>query len=977
MPELWTPSGSRQVQADADVFGALADATGHQDYHALAKTALAKGKQGAVDTSDVVAEMRANRRITKNASGGVNSGQGMGGVGQFSFATARPRDPLFYWRQNNLPYDVAKDEELEKIRAFCNTPDAPVWMADYSFKPMGQIVEGDEVIGWEYRTGPQGEVRKVLVRTPVLAIQRRIAPEIVKVTFESGEVIHCTPDHLWANPHYSPNQTTGWKQPEYRTAEVGRELVRMVTPTPELSSEKELIVAAWLGGVYDGEGCGEGIAQSQSHNPGVCQRIADSLDFLGIPYTQTPESFWLRVPGRRQGAAQDLVDFLNWTNPTRRVTAAIDKRLLATPNGGREKIVSIESEGSGEVVSIQTGTGNYTAWGIASKNCRLLYITHPVIASAIDIFSKYPLIGMEMTGKDDELNDFYGDLFFDQLDYEEFLLDVGREYWTVGEAWPLGTFNDTLGVWESDELINPDDVEVIRSPFLKEPRFKMKLPETIRKIILEREPKWEYEALMRVYPELAHFSREESKMDVSGVLLKQLKFKADSFHPRGIPILMRGFRAVIQEEMLNAAQDAIAERLYTPMIVAKLGASASDLGTTQPWVPNQGDLEAFEASLDAALAGDFRVLIHHFALDISQVFGKEAMPDFSPDFDRLTDRQLQVFGLSRTMLNGAGSGETYAADALNRDIVTQLLSTYQRKIQRFWKSRAMVVAEAQEHYDYEERNGIKYPIMEEILEVNEETGEERIVERPKLLIPDLTFKTMSLADEDSNQQFMETVRASGVPISMKTRLVNVDIDLDEEVEKVKEEQIELAVAAQETRKETYLALLAAGLPIPDDLKEDFQPVAQTQGPVDAAGQPEGPQVLPALGLDEPAPTDALAPTDEDIAAAEDAEADEGEDPNSFGGDSLSGKMPPGDDDQTDDASGSTIPLPRNQHASRPPESDEQRGKMPKGSSLSTGPRHVGARKFRTLDRTQPLADQLRAPVWPHENATKERNETTD
>ena len=193
MPELWTPSGVRHVQSDSEVYGALAVATGNQDYRRLAKIALAKGQQGAVDNADVIAEMRANRRINKQAAG--NGGVGAGGIGQFSFATARPRDPLFYWRQNNLPYDVAKDEELQKIRAFC----------------------------------------------------------------------------------------------------------------------------------------------------------------------------------------------------------------------------------------------------------RLLYITHPVIASAIDIYSKYPLIGMEMTGKDSELNDFYSDLFFDQLDYEEFLLDVGREYWTTGEAWPLGSFNDTLG----------------------------------------------------------------------------------------------------------------------------------------------------------------------------------------------------------------------------------------------------------------------------------------------------------------------------------------------------------------------------------------------------------------------------------------------------------------------------------------------------------------------------------------------------
>jgi len=695
--ELWTPGGVRKVETDErSIFDSLSGAT---DYHRAAQAALAKGREGAIEDGDVIAEMRANRRINAKTASSVPGSSGMGGVGQFSFATQRPRDPLFYWRNNNLPYDVARDEELSKIRAFC----------------------------------------------------------------------------------------------------------------------------------------------------------------------------------------------------------------------------------------------------------RLLYLTHPVIASAIDIFSKYPLIGMELTGKDSDLNDFYSNLFFDQLDYEDFLLDIGREFWSVGEAWPLGTFNETLGVWESDELINPDDVEVIRSPFLKEPRFEMKLPEVIRNTILNREPKWEYEALMRTMPELAHFTREDSKIPVSNVLLKQLKFKADSFHPRGLPILMRGFRAIIQEEMLNSAQDAIAERLYTPLLVAKLGASASDLGTEIPWVPNQGDLEAFEMSLDAALAGDFRVLIHHFALDISQAFGKESMPDFTPDFERLEERILQVFGLSRTMLSGAGQGETYAADALNRDIVTQLMSTYQRKIERFYKSRALVVAEAQEHYDYEERGGKKYPIMEEILEVDPESGEERIVEQPKLLVPDMTFKTLSMADEDANQQFMEALRASGVPISMKRRLTNFDIDLDDEMEKVKEEQIDLAVAAQETRKETFLALQSAGLPIPEDLRIDFQPMAQTMGPTDAQGD-VGSEVLPSLGLDAPAPDDALVPTDEDIAASE-----QEDDSASFGGDVLSDKM-----------GGSTIPLPQNQveYPSRPPESDEQRADMPKASTLSSGPYHLGARRNRHLDKTQPLDDQLVGRILP-------------
>jgi len=158
---------------------------------------------------------------------------------------------------------------------------------------------------------------------------------------------------------------------------------------------------------------------------------------------------------------------------------------------------------------------------------RLLYITHPVIASAVDIFSKFPILGLSFQCKDDALVDFYGSLFLeDGLDYEEYLIDVGREYWLVGEAFPLGSFSESLGVWEADELINPDDVTVIRSPFLKEPRFEMKLPEVMRDIIKNREPRYEYEALMNSYPELAHFTQEDSRMAVSNILLKQLKFKA-------------------------------------------------------------------------------------------------------------------------------------------------------------------------------------------------------------------------------------------------------------------------------------------------------------------------------------------------------------------------------------------------------------------------------------------------------------------
>lgn len=576
--------------------------------------------------------------------------------------------------------------------------------------------------------------------------------------------------------------------------------------------------------------------------------------------------------------------------------------------------------------------------------CRLLYAAHPIVGSCVDIYAQYPLLGMQLECKDERLTEFYTDLFFNEengLNYEEFLVDMGREYWLVGEAWPLGTFNEGLGVWDDEELLDPDNVEVQRSPFLRDPRFLIRLPEAMRELIRNRTPAWEYDKLMRSYPELAAYSDDNALMPVSNILLNQLKFKGGGPNAkRGVPLLYRAMRALMQEEMLNSAQDAIADRLYTPLILAKLGASAQDLGTEVPWIPTQDDLADFEEALDAALSGDFRVLTHHFGIDMAPVLGKEDMPDFADDFERIEGRLLQTFGLSKTMLAGASSGETYAADALNRDLVTQLLTKYQKLIGRHYRRRALVVAEAQEHFDYEVRNGKRYVQMEEILETDEETGEQRIVEQPKLLVPDIAFKTMSLQDEGAQTQFFEALREAGVPISMKTRLHNVPIDFNEEVERTRDEQVELAVAEQETRRALYVSLRDKGLPIAVDLRADFEARALPEGQDPAMDALRSTM----LGLDPVAGTPTFAPTMADIAGTMPA-----------GGVATPGvPTEPVDPGQGQDDSGAA-----GGQEQVPPESNEQRGGMPKPAVL-----HRRTERIRRLAR-----ENDRRPVYPAEDST--------
>jgi hypothetical protein len=484
---------------------------------------------------------------------------------------------------------------------------------------------------------------------------------------------------------------------------------------------------------------------------------------------------------------------------------------------------------------------------------RLMYTTHYLVPSLIDIYTRFPLLDIEFTHQDSKIADFYQELFFDGLDYEEFLFDLGREHWTVGEAFAMGSWHDGIGAWEDDEIINPNDVVVAKNRALRTYQFHIKVPDEIKKLIDTRDPAPEYAALMQLYPDVVAWARQDKEIPVSDVLMKQIKFKTNPWSEHGSPILLRAFRMLMLEESLNAAQDAIADRLYSPLILATLG--LPDVDEDGPWIPDATELQQLRDDLALAINSDFRLMTYHHGLDIKNAFGREAMPRLDQDFLRVESKLMQVFGIGAELLQGGNSNTAYAAGALNRELITQMLTTYQKKIARFIQERMRPVAERQGHYEYRKVGNARIPVMETVLLVNEETGEEYVEERPKLAIPDVQFKSMNLRDEQVERQFIQQLSASGFPVSLKTMAVNLPIDFKEEIEAKTEEKLQTVVAEQRFKKELFERLIALQLPIPPEYYQEFQAylmqqenpemVAQMapQGIADITSQPSAPNIL--------------------------------------------------------------------------------------------------------------------------------------
>ena len=457
------------------------------------------------------------------------------------------------------------------------------------------------------------------------------------------------------------------------------------------------------------------------------------------------------------------------------------------------------------------------------KWLRLYYATHYLIPILIDIFTRFPLVGMELKSKDSELQKFYEDLFLDQLDYPEYLVTLGREFWCVGEAFTLGSFDESLGIWESEELLNPEDIVIENFPLLGSKQLKIVPPEYLKKLAQTQTPAKEWRQLEINFPELIPYLRKNEHIPISGVLLKQVANTLTTWDDHGTPILLRGLRTLIHEEKLLASQDAIAERLYSPLILAQLG--LEDLGDGQgPWIPGPEEIENVRDEMDIALSSDFRLIVHHMGLKMENVFGREQMPRLGDDFDRIEKRIMQIFGVNPSLLSAGSQTQPYASSALQAEFLNQILRTFQGYLKRHYRQRAMIVAEAQEHYEYEKKGQTRVPVYEQVMVEDPETGQKQREKRHKLLIPDLEFATLDLRDEATERQFLQSMRQMGVPIPDNRMMVGIDTDISDMVDEYEEELVEKTIKQQQAKMKTYKALKAQNLPIPADLKAEVEQV---------------------------------------------------------------------------------------------------------------------------------------------------------
>ena len=405
--------------------------------------------------------------------------------------------------------------------------------------------------------------------------------------------------------------------------------------------------------------------------------------------------------------------------------------------------------------------------------CRHFYRTEPIIATALDLHTEFPISDLNNVCSDPYIKKFFDYLAFEKLDLVNLLLEIGLEYWKIGDVFPFGCFNESEGIWESFTLLNPDYVNITKSIFAGEPKIEI-IPDDQVTSIITNGPSGQLGELYRQFPEEIITQVKQGKnISVDSRLISHIAHKAATYETFGTPLMMRCFKTLIYKDKLRQAQDAIANRHITPLRVAKIGTPGEPM-------PSQEDIDVFRDMLTEVDDDPNAFLVYHYGLTFDYVGSTGKILPLNTEFEFISNELMIGLGITQAMLNGDGS--TYSTAQVGAEALARRYASYRLRLESWIRNKVYKpISEVQQFY--KPKNGA-------IARKNMSPREfKRAVSNKEmeLIVPKLMWQQQDLTSNQSVMSFIQKLSESGL-VSMQTVLPLLSLDPETEKRNLENER---------------------------------------------------------------------------------------------------------------------------------------------------------------------------------------------
>lgn len=316
-------------------------------------------------------------------------------------------------------------------------------------------------------------------------------------------------------------------------------------------------------------------------------------------------------------------------------------------------------------------------WQIASKRretyqwARFFYENEPKVAAAIDFYSQFPLNGFKLECKSTKIAKWFEHHVVKRLGLNEFFQQYSQEYYMLGDVvthtdieCPVcaGTSidpdtgescNHPGGTIGRVTILNPDWVEVQRSPHNDDPVIVMIPDEEMKRIVFTKKPKAIYD---RIPDKMKELIMQGRPIPLSARTTSHMRHMPAPYGTYGTSLIRRLFTTLAYKTKIMTANWIVAERLILPIRVVKVG---SDNRPASP-----ADIADIQQQLAQTANDPNLTIVTHNNFDFDWYGTSGKVLQITQEMEHIDKEILDGVMLNQSLLNGEMSGYCHSSDTL-------------------------------------------------------------------------------------------------------------------------------------------------------------------------------------------------------------------------------------------------------------------------------------------------------------------------
>lgn len=419
---------------------------------------------------------------------------------------------------------------------------------------------------------------------------------------------------------------------------------------------------------------------------------------------------------------------------------------------------------------------------------------HPILGSAIDLHSTFPMSDWDIQGVDDPgIKQFYEYMKEDRLHAYKWQLMANREYQLIGEEYSYFPWNTTDGLFDSPVILNPDLLDITPFDWNGERKYiiDMAIAPQFRQLYqksMQGDPR--YMALWNsLDPIIKSCVESGKKIPLSPNNIQGMQRLAAAYHDRGTSQCIRLIKDLGYEDKLREAQMAVADGHICPVHLWKIGAPDGS------YIPSPDELQQWATYIAQGEHQNYYRFVSHQYVNFESKAPTEGLLNITPEIDLIQKRLMLGLFVDESMMNG--QGPTYAGSVVAYKILEKRYVNVRIRFEQQYQDLYRRVAKA---------HGF-------IRRTPAEISHKIYVKKNDYIVPTIGWREEFSFDRDNTLLEFIINLASTYKISYKTVCEHLGVDYDQEqIQVLKEMKSSFSDNFYKMKSEQLTNMLGGGNP---------------------------------------------------------------------------------------------------------------------------------------------------------------------